>query len=101
MKHITILTRINNFLCIYSSIKSEHEYYDKDDVATKEITIEQPDAEPTVPSEEDKGDNASDEIMDMEPRENGDEGSVSTEFENDGLNEKDGNSFIEPYKMVD
>ena len=39
--------------------------------------------------------------MDMEPRENRDEGSVSTEFENDGLNEKDGNNFIEPYKMVD
>ena len=39
--------------------------------------------------------------MDTEPRENRDEGSVSTEFANDGLKEIDGNSFIELYKMVD
>ena len=101
LKHISTLTRINNFLCIYSSIKSEDEYYDKDDVATKEDTIEQPEAEPTVPSEEDYGNNASDKTMDTEPRENRDEGSVSTEFANDGLKEIDGNSFIELYKMVD
>ena len=92
---IIILTRINNFLCIYYSIKSGDEYYDKDNVATKEKSIEQPEAEPTVPSEEDYGDNASDKTLSMEPRENKDEGSVSTEIENDGK------SFIKPYKMLD
>ena len=101
LSYIIILTRINNFFCIYSSIKSEDEYYDKDDVATKEETIEQPEAEPTVPSEEDHGDNESDKTMDAEPRENRDEGSVSTELANDGLKEKDGNSSIERYEMVD
>ena len=39
--------------------------------------------------------------MDMEPRENRDDGSVSTEFANDGVNEKDGNNFIEIHKTVD
>ena len=39
--------------------------------------------------------------MDMEPRENRDDGSVSTELANDGVNEKDGNNLIELYKMVD
>ena len=86
---------------MYSSIKSGDEYYDKDDVATKEKTIEQPEAEPTIPSEEHNGHDPSDKTMDMEPRENRDDGSVSTELANDGVNEKDGNNFIELYKMVD
>ena len=80
---------------MYSSIKSGDEYYDKDNVAIKEKSIEQPEAEPTVPSEEDYGDNASDKTLSMEPRENKDEGSVSTEIENDGK------SFKRLYKMVD
>ena len=86
---------------MYSSIKSGDEYYDKDDVATKEKSIEQPEAEPTVPSEEDYGDNALDKTMSMESRENRDEGTVSTELANDGLNEKDGKNFIKLYIMFD
>ena len=39
--------------------------------------------------------------MSMESRENRDEGTVSTELANDGLNEKDGKTLITPYKMVD
>ena len=87
---------------MYSSIKSEDEFYDKEDVATKEKTIEQPEAEPTVPSEEDYSNDAVDKTIDMESPENGDdEGSASTGIANDGLNEKHGNCFMELYKTVD
>ena len=98
---IITLPLSNDFYFIYSSIKSEDEYYDKDNEATKEKTIEQPEAEPTVPSQEDPRDSAPDESIDMESPENRDEESVSTEFANDISKEKHGNNLMESHKTVD